>query len=118
MTCASCGESVSGSRCEKCGAAVRCGKYQVLKVLAQTPHSRAYVATDETGRKWVLKELLFATVPTLQQIEAFEREGRMLQQLDHPQIPRFLEGEGAATRLIALLAVAEAKLRGAEVTRG
>ncbi|HZN95631.1 MAG TPA: serine/threonine-protein kinase, partial [Myxococcales bacterium] len=80
----------------------RAGSYRMLSVLAQTPHSRMYVAEDAGGRKVALKELLFAAVPTLQQLEAFEREGRLLLQLEHPRIPRvvdsFKEGEGTGTR--------------------
>ncbi|HEY8208006.1 MAG TPA: serine/threonine-protein kinase [Myxococcaceae bacterium] len=101
--CPACGAAVTQTRCEKCGAAVSAGGYRVKSVLAQTPHSRMYVAEDPAGRKVALKELLFAAVPSLKQVEAFEREGALLQELDHPRIPKFLssfkEGEGAGTRL-------------------
>jgi hypothetical protein len=50
-----------------------------------------------------LKELLFAQVPGPQEVEAFEREARLLEALSHPQIPRLLghfqEGQGAELRL-------------------
>jgi len=101
--CVACGAAVAETQCGQCGAVTRAGNYRALSVLGQTPHSRTYVAEDPSGRKVALKELLFATVPTLQQVEGFEREGRLLQELDHPRIPRFVasfkEGEGRATRL-------------------
>ncbi len=50
-----------------------------------------------------LKELVFALVPTAQQLDAFEREARMLGSVSHPQIPRlidsFREGDGPSLRL-------------------
>ena len=50
-----------------------------------------------------LKELVFALVPTAQQLDAFEREARLLGSVSHPQIPRlidsFREGEGPSLRL-------------------
>ena len=52
------------------------------------------------GRSVALKELVFTQVPSSASIESFEREGRILQQLRHPQIPRFVatfsEGTGVA----------------------
>jgi len=62
-----------------------------------------YLAQDASGRKVALKELIFALVPTIEALEAFEREGKFLQRLEHPGIPRFVEsfrlGTGVHTRL-------------------
>jgi serine/threonine protein kinase len=62
-----------------------------------------YLAEDVTGRQLALKELIFALVPSIKQLEAFDREAGFLMQLSHSQIPRFLEsfrvGEGVQTRL-------------------
>jgi serine/threonine-protein kinase len=50
-----------------------------------------------------LKELSFATAPSAQAIDAFEREGKLLETLIHPRIPRFVKafasGEGIHLRL-------------------
>ena len=50
-----------------------------------------------------LKEMVFALVPTAQQLDAFEREARLLRSVSHPQIPRlidsFREGDGPSLRL-------------------
>jgi serine/threonine-protein kinase len=75
----------------------------VLQVLSQSPRGRLYVAAGPDGRKVALKELVFATVPSVQQIEAFEREAAVLRQLDHEDIPRFIAsfqaGQGVHARL-------------------
>jgi hypothetical protein len=66
--------------------------------------------------------LLFAIVPTLQQLEAFEREGKLLQSLEHPRIPRFVasfrEGEGARTRLYLAQELVEGESLGQRLRSG
>jgi serine/threonine protein kinase len=75
----------------------------VERVLAQSGHSRVYLARDASGRLAALKELHFALVPGAQEVEAFEREADTLASLAHPAIPRFLErfteGAGVGLRL-------------------
>jgi hypothetical protein len=101
--CAVCGVPLSGTRCGACGAAVRPGGYTVRRLIARTQHSRVYLARSLEGREVALKELLFAQVPGPQEVDAFEREARILEALSHPRIPRLLghfqEGEGASLRL-------------------
>ena len=50
------------------------------------------------GSRVALKELQFATVPSVQELDAFEREADALRTLHHPGIPayvgRFREGQG------------------------
>lgn len=101
--CVVCHAAVSHERCGACGAAVRPGGYTVRRLIARTPHSRVYLARSPQGKEIALKELLFAQVPGPQEVDAFEREARILETLSHPRIPRLLgsfqEGEGAALRL-------------------
>src|SRR5437867_581245 len=101
-SCPSCSAPLSGNRCVGCGAAARAGAFRVLSVLAQSPHGRTYRAEGPSGMV-ALKELVFALVPTAQQLDAFEREARLLGSVSHPQIPRlidsFREGEGPSLRL-------------------
>ncbi len=77
--------------------------HRVIKQLAVGPHSRVYLAEDEHGARLALKELVYSMVPSAQELEAFERESRLLQQLAHERIPRFVaafaEGSGVSTRL-------------------
>jgi serine/threonine protein kinase len=100
--CPSCSAPLTGSRCVACGAAARAGAFQVVSVLAQSPHGRTYRAQGPHGMV-ALKELVFALVPTAQQLDAFEREARLLGSVAHPRIPRlidsFREGEGPSLRL-------------------
>jgi serine/threonine protein kinase len=101
--CVSCHSAVDGTRCSHCGAAQTAGGYRAIRVIAQTPHSRMYLAEDESGRRVALKELMFALVPGVEQIAAFEREAAVLRDLHHSQIPAFVraftEGSGVGTRL-------------------
>jgi serine/threonine-protein kinase len=75
----------------------------VEALLSQTLHGRVYRARAPDGTEVALKELVFALAPDAQTIDAFEREARVLAQLDHPSIPRFVgsfrEGSGIHLRL-------------------
>lgn len=101
--CPSCERLSEDPRCAHCGCAIEPGGYRVLKVLVQTPHGRVYLARGPDGRRVALKELVFTQVPSLSMVESFEREGRILQQLRHPRIPKFhgtfTDGDGVHTRL-------------------
>ncbi len=98
-----CAQPLTADRCEHCGIANRAGKWTVERVLAQSAHSRVYVAHDGAGQVVALKELHFALVPGTQEIDAFEREARTLEALQHPATPRFVErfteGTGVGLRL-------------------
>lgn len=107
VICPGCGKTYQDVaeplRCDGCGVAFRAGSFRVLDVLVRTEHSRLYLAEDQEGNVVALKELVFAQVPDAQTLEAFEREARLLRQLDHPRIPNFVdsfqEGEGVGVRL-------------------
>lgn len=102
-TCAACGVPSEADRCEHCGAARAPGGYVVERLVAQTAHSRLYRALDASGQAVAVKELLFALVPGASQLEAFEREAKLLSRLDDPRVPQFVasfrEGTGVGTRL-------------------
>ena len=101
--CVSCGAGVEGFRCGHCGAAKVVNGYRVERLISQGPHSRVYQARSPGGEKVALKELVFALVPDVVQLEAFEREAKILKALDHPRIPKFIDsfqdGSGVHTRL-------------------
>ncbi len=82
---------------------MQAGAYRVVRLLSRSGSGRVYLAEDVAGRQVALKELVFASVPTISALEAFEREAELLKQLRHPQIPRFdaafREGSGAGLRL-------------------
>ncbi len=99
----SCGQPVEGARCSHCGVATRAGPWEVERVIAQSGHSRVYLARNAQGQVVALKELHFALVPSATEIDAFEREAETLASLQHPSIPRFVErfteGTGVGLRL-------------------
>jgi hypothetical protein len=101
--CAGCGQPTDVVRCPLCGVAQQVGSYVVERVLAQGPHARVYVARDASGRLVALKEIQFSTVPSVLELDAFEREAEALRSLHHPSIPRYIdclrEGQGVGLRL-------------------
>ena len=101
--CPGCAQPVEDARCHFCGVAARAGRYAVVRVVAQTAHSRVYEARGPGGEKVALKELQFNAVPDAATIEAFEREVATLAALQHPAVPRFVEsfreGQGVGLRL-------------------
>src|SRR5215831_6217905 len=101
--CKGCHRVVRAERCSACGVAAEVDGYRIESVIVQNAHGRVYVARSPQGDRVALKELAFVQVPRLEDLEAFERETRILKTLDHPGIPRFVaafrEGEGVDTRL-------------------
>jgi Protein kinase domain len=101
--CPACGGVILEARCPQCGAVAAVGDFRIDKVLVQNAHGRMYLARDRAGQAVALKELAFVQPPHPDAVAAFEREGRLLRQLSHPQIPRFVAsfraGEGVHTRL-------------------
>jgi hypothetical protein len=100
--CVGCDRVVRGSRCRECGAASSAGSYTITDLIVQTPRGRVYLAEDAHGKRVALKELAFVKAPGVDEIEAFDRESRILRTLNHPGIPRFVacfrEGTGVETR--------------------
>lgn len=101
--CVICEEPDVGQRCPQCGAASAPGGYVVERLVAQTAHSRLYLAVAPDGRRVALKELVFSLVPGARELDAFHREVSLLEGLDVPGVPRFIasfqEGRGVGTRL-------------------
>lgn len=102
-SCHGCGaESSPPGTCPHCGAVTDIEGYQTEQVLWQMPHSRMYLARGPDGGRVALKELLFSLAPNVEEVDAFEREARLLHQLNHPRIPKYLAsfrvGRGPATR--------------------
>ncbi|HEX8700560.1 MAG TPA: serine/threonine-protein kinase [Myxococcaceae bacterium] len=73
------------------------------RLLGQSDTGYTYQALADDGAQVVVKELCFASTPSAQDVEAFEREGQLLKRLRHPRLPRyrdsFREGEGPGLRL-------------------
>ncbi|MBI1947172.1 MAG: protein kinase [Deltaproteobacteria bacterium] len=90
------------ARCAFCGVAFSPGGLKVERVLSESDHGRLYLAHGADGPV-ALKELVFARVPDAETLSRFEREARLLEQLRHERIPRFVasfrEGDGVHLRL-------------------
>ncbi|HAX79345.1 MAG TPA: serine/threonine protein kinase [Cyanobacteria bacterium UBA11372] len=79
-------------------------RYQIQKVLGRGSFGRTYLASDTQrfGDACVLKEFVpvsRAEYTVNKSRELFEREARILYQINHPQIPKFLAWFAAQERL-------------------
>ena len=77
------------------GFVIRNGQLKVLSILATGGFSAVYIAQNQKGEKFVLKE---AVLPgnadensKLKAHELFQREARILMKLDHPHIAKILD---------------------------
>lgn len=66
-------------------------RFQPRQELGAGSFGRTFLALDqESGEPCVIKQLSFAQAESWKSIELFEREARILSQLEHPRIPKFL----------------------------
>jgi eukaryotic-like serine/threonine-protein kinase len=67
-------------------------RYRIVKVLGQGGIGITYQAVDiETQQQVALKVLSFKSMGDWKTLELFEREAKVLRQLNHPAIPRYLD---------------------------
>ena len=67
-------------------------RYQIMKVLGRGGSGITYRAEDAfTGRQVALKELSLKGLDDWKKLELFEREARVLKDLDHPAIPNYVD---------------------------
>lgn len=105
MECAKCGESTVGRPCRRCGAdPLLDGRYRLLTPLGRGTSGTTWRARSErTGELVAIKEMVLGRADDGKTRELWRREVRVLEQLDHPQIPRFVEsfevGRGRGRRL-------------------
>jgi len=74
-------------------------RYTLLGILGEGAMGRTYLAEDtQTGTRLAIKALYPSRLATIKDLEMFQREASVLQRLEHPQIPAYLdafhEGEG------------------------
>jgi serine/threonine protein kinase len=68
------------------------GPYRILGLLGEGGAARTWVASrDGSDERFAIKELQLLKEVHSKQVQLFERECQVLQDLDHPQIPRFIE---------------------------
>ena len=67
-------------------------RYTVLNPIARGGMGETFLAEDrETGNNVVLKVLPFSSVKDWKELELFEREIKVLKNLDHPAIPNYID---------------------------
>lgn len=67
-------------------------RYEIRRELGHGGQARTWLAIDtHTSEQVVIKQLHMALAEDWKAIELFEREGRVLKQLDHPAIPSYLD---------------------------
>jgi hypothetical protein len=81
------------------------GRYDIERKIGEGGFAETFLALDrKTGTRCVLKVLSWKEVDDWKTIELFEREARVLSQIDHPQIPRFIEffthRDGSETKIV------------------
>lgn len=67
-------------------------RYKVIEKLGEGGFSEVYLALDQrTNKECVVKHLLSRKVDNIKSIQLFEREAKILSNLDHPNIPKFID---------------------------
>lgn len=127
ILCASCGAEadVASNGCPKCeGPQLLAEKYRLTAVLGRGANGITYRAERTTdGAVFAVKEMPLRTLESAKAMELFEREARVLRQLDHRAIPRyeddfvFGEGKNAALHLVQELVSGETLADEAEKKR-
>lgn len=71
---------------------LRDGRYEIAGLLGVGGLGRTWLATDTTTDTSVaIKEMAMATALDWKAVELFERETKVLESLDHPAIPRYVD---------------------------
>lgn len=97
-------------------------RYQILAEIGRGSQATTYRAKDlQSGEDVAIKELDFKRVEDWKSQELFEREGRTLQGLDHPSIPKFIDAfaieEDATIRLFLVQQFMEGETFAEELSR-
>jgi serine/threonine protein kinase len=65
------------------------GRFRILEKIGEGGFAVTYRGVvEETGLPCVIKELSLKSVEEWKTVELFEREARVLKQLNHPRIPK------------------------------
>lgn len=67
------------------------GRFQIRRRCGEGGFGLTFEAVDEQGRAVAVKQLKFERLRDWKALELFEREGRVLAQLQHPSIPAYVE---------------------------
>ena len=85
-------EQLVGQLLGKSSEDARERRYLIVSLLGKQTGRRTFLAEDsQTGRRVVLKLILFGPDFTWEDLKLFEREAETLKSLNHPAIPRYLD---------------------------
>jgi eukaryotic-like serine/threonine-protein kinase len=77
---------------DECVKRKLCDRYQILSQLGQGGNAITYAAKDlQTNQQVAIKVLSLNRLDDWKKIELFEREAKILQQLNHPAIPKYID---------------------------
>ncbi len=93
MICGHCGETTQTDPCSACGASpLLDGRYRLESVVGRGAAGITYRATRlEDGRAVAIKEMQFHRIDAEKVRALYTREARVLQQLDDPRIPEYVD---------------------------
>ncbi|MDP2315369.1 MAG: serine/threonine-protein kinase, partial [Pseudomonadota bacterium] len=93
MICAACGDPTDAEPCATCGASpVLVGRYRLVDTLGRGRSGTTFRAVRiADGAVVAVKEMPLRRADSDKARALFQREARVLAQLDHPRIPRYLE---------------------------
>lgn len=102
--CAHCGAATDDTPCSTCGQdPLLDGRYLLVEQLGQGAQGTTFRARTDNDAEVAVKEVPVGRTTDATQRDRLQREAAVLQQLDHPAIPRlhetFLAGEGRARSL-------------------
>jgi len=120
MRCANCDIETPNSPCDACGEDARLdGRYTLIRPCGHGANGTTWEAVHPDGHRVALKELPLTLAGADKTRELWMREARVLQQLDHPQIPAlsevFLAGTGRARTLCIVQDFVEGETLAAEL---
>ncbi|MFT4627367.1 MAG: hypothetical protein ACI8PZ_006051 [Myxococcota bacterium] len=99
--CAACGERTPATDPDPCphcgGEQLLAGRFRLLRVLGEGATGTTYLARDDAGSPLAIKETLLRASDAAKARELLEREAQVLRQLDHPQIPSYVDHGLAGT---------------------
>lgn len=97
ILCAACASPIKGHRpgdeCPSCRGEVWLdGRYELLEIVGRGAVGMTYRARRVgDGEVVAIKELSFSRLDTFKKQELFEREARVLRELDHPGVPAYYD---------------------------
>ena len=90
--CATCGAQTATSPCAACGSSPLLGSYRLLAEIGRSPVGVTWQGEHvQTGQVVAIKELPWRMGEERRHRERLLREAQVLQQLDHPSIPAYIE---------------------------